>query len=69
MSTTFEYPINIKVGDQVVINDTEEHKTYLETVTAPPEMSGSTVSIWTNKRLLHCDSGMKVSIRRKVSDV
>lgn len=66
MSTAFEYPLNVKVGDKVVINDTEEHRTYLETVESTPERTGDKVSMWTNKRLLFCDPGLKIQIRREV---
>lgn len=63
--TTFELPINVHVGDKIVINDFESHKTFMETVTAEPILSGEKVQIWTDKRLLHCDAGLKVAIRRE----
>lgn len=66
MTTQFELPINVKVGDKIVINDFEEHKTWLETVTEEPKMTetGDRVTVWTDKRLLMCDPSIKVSIRR-----
>jgi hypothetical protein len=66
MKTLFEYPLSVKVGDEVVIVDTEEHKTYVEKVESVPERQGEKVSMWTNKRLLFCDPGLKIQIRRKV---
>ena len=64
--TLFEYPLSVKVGDQVVIHDTEEHKTYLEKVESVPERQGDKVSMWTDKRLLFCDPGLKIQIRRSL---
>ena len=64
MTTQFDYPLNVHIGDKVVINDTEEHRTYLETVTSEPERQGEKVSFWTDKRLLFCDPGLKIQIRR-----
>jgi hypothetical protein len=63
-STVFEYPLNVHVGDKVVIQDTEEHRTYLETVISEPERVADKVHFWTDKRHLFCDPALKIHVRK-----
>ena len=60
----FIYPLELRVGDKVVLRD--EDSTWTEDVTALSERQGERVFVYTDKRLLQCDPGLKlqISVRR-----
>lgn len=61
MSVGFKYPMELKVGDKLIVADDESRWT--ETIIAEPQRAFSQVLITTDQRITYTDPGMKLQVQ------
>jgi hypothetical protein len=61
----FIYPMELKVGDKITVAD--EDGRWTETIQSEPERLNDKVHLWTDKRHMFFDPGLKVQVSSRLA--